>query len=321
MDLISQLPDTVISMIVLLLVAATKWLQAKLSSPATSNFLQFYCQQLAEKVNKDQHSVNHKKIAGFIATLITFTPLVIILWLFADFIAVPVIWDSLLLFIAFGGFQLDSVARKEAIYLSEQDKYQAKQTLAPHLLRDTEQMSPLGLTKATIEMLLLKKFQQQFTLGCYFLLFGPLAALSYRLLLEMHYNWNVKLTNFRAFGRFVNQIVALLQWLPGRLYLFTLMLISLNSSTFLYWRLIRQHFFKLNNNIMLGYFAYCLSIQLGGVAMYNKEKLRRISFNQQARQPEPKHIILAIKQLNLLNTLVIGILVSITIILTILNTN
>ncbi|GLX77974.1 cobalamin biosynthesis protein CbiB [Thalassotalea insulae] len=319
MDFLLQLPATAHNILLLLLVVVVKWLQAQFFPASSVNFLQFYCQQLAAKVNKAQDSTTHQKIAGIIATLITFVPIVLILWIFADFVALPFIWDGLLLYFAFGAFGLNAIAQQEAKYLSEQNKYQAKQTLAPHVLRDTEQMSPLGLTKASIEMLIIKKFQQQFTVGCYFLLLGPLAAFSYRMLLEMHYSWNIKQAKFRAFGQFIHHLVALIQWLPGRLYLLGLILTSIGSATTLYWRLVRQHFFKLDNNIVIGYFAYLLSIQLGGVAMYSKEKLRRISFNQQSRQPEAKHILLAIKQLNLLTTLFMGLLISLLVIITILS--
>ncbi|WP_206485225.1 cobalamin biosynthesis protein [Thalassotalea sp. G2M2-11] len=318
MDYLLQLPDSAQHIVVLFVVVVIKLLVSHHSQYTSKHFFYFYCQQLAKKVNKDSHSINHKKVAGAIATLITLLPIVAIVWLFEAFIAVPLLWDGVLLFFAFGPLMLNSVAKKEAEYLSQQNKYQAKQLLAPYVLRETEQMSPLGLTKATIEMLLLRKFQQQLIVGFFFLLLGPLMALSYRMLLEMHYSWNIKRTTYTSFGRFVNQLIAVLLWLPNRIFLFALILTSINRSTMLHWRLVKQHFFRLNNNIVIGYFAYCLGVQLGGVAIYDQEKLRRINFNTQARQPEAKHIIYAIKQLNLLMTLILGVVLSVFIIIAIL---
>lgn len=319
MDFISQLPTPAINILILLIVIVLRVIHSRFAQTASIKIFPLYCQQLANKVNKDHHSENHRKIAGAIATLITFTPIIIILWLFEDFVEVPWLWSALLLYFAFGSFNLNALARQECKQLIAQDKYQAKQVLSAHLLRDTEQLSPLGLAKATIETLLLKHLQQQFVVGCYFLLFGPLAAFSYRLLLEMHYCWNTKVRRFRAFGLFVDKLTTFLQWLPYRLWLILLILTNLHQPIVLYWRLVKQHFFRLNSNLLIGYFAYILTVQLGGVAMYEREKLRRVSFNQQGRQPEVKHIFQAIKQLNVISTLIIGLLVSSMIIITILN--
>ena len=321
MDYLLQLPGTAQDIVLLLAVIAIKFVIAKLSTPAQGNFFHFYCLQLANKVNKAHHSKRHKQIAGAIATLITLIPIVVILWLFEQFIALPWLWSALLLYFSLGPMQLNAIAKQEAKYLADQDKYQAKQLLAPFVLRDTEQLSPLGLIKASIEMLVLKSSQQYIVISCCFLLFGPLVAFSYRMLLEMHYSWNIKRLEFNPFGQFVHQLVALAQWLPNRVMLLALMLTSMSAATLLHWRLIKCHLFRLNNDILLGYFAYCLGIQLGGVAMYDRVKLRRVSFNQQARQPEVKHILLAIKQLNLVTTLLLGLLLSILILVTIIKVN
>lgn len=284
----------------------------------TFTFYRFYCQQLAAKVNKDKNSSSQRKIAGFIATIITIAPLIIIVWLFEEFIAVPVIWQATLLFIALGSFNLNSVSKEIASNLASQDKYQAKQLISPWLARDSEQLSLIGISKACIEMLVLRKFQQQFAIGCFFIFIGPLAALSYRLLLETHYSWNIKHHQFNFFGRFIDRMINLLQWLPSRIFLLLLIFTSINQPTLLFWRLVKGLFFKANNSIIIAYLAFILGIRLGGVAMYSKNKLRRLSFNDQGQQPQAKDIVVAIKQLNLVMTLACGILISIITIIAIL---
>lgn len=289
-----------------------------LTQQSAFSFYRFYCQQLAEKVNKDKNSDSQRNIAGFIATVITITPLIVIVWLFEEFIAVPVIWQALLLFTALGSFNLNNLGKTVATQLNAQDKYQAKQTLSPWLSRDAEQLSPIGISKACIEMLLLRKIQQQFAIGFFFIFIGPLAALSFRLLLETHYSWNLKHHQFRFFGRFIAKITNLLQWLPSRLFFLLLILTSMNQNSLLFWRLVKRSFFTNNNSIVIAYLAYILGIKLGGVAMYSKNKLRRESFNDQGQQPQAKDIIATIKQLNLVMTLAMGILISIVIVIAIL---
>jgi adenosylcobinamide-phosphate synthase len=321
-DVYDALPLIAQHILVLFVVVAIKILFNKISpsitQQATFTFYRFYCQQLAEKVNKDKNSDAQRNIAGFIATVITITPLIIIVWLFEEFIAVPVIWQALLLFVAFGSFNVNNLGKTVATQLNAQDKYQAKQTLSPWLSRDSDQLSPIGISKACIEMLILRKFQQQFAIGFFFIFIGPLAALSFRLLLETHYSWNIKHHQFRFFGRFIHTLVNVVQWLPSRLFLLLLVLTSINQHILLFWRLVKRLFFTNNNSIIVAYFAYILGIKLGGVAMYSKNKLRRISFNEQGQQPQANDIIAAIKQLNLVMTLAMGILISIVIVIAIL---
>jgi len=312
---LTNVPPVAQSITLLLVVVIIKSIVGKFSAPSKSHFFNFYCQRLADKVNKAENSAQQQTIAGFIAMLITLAPVIIILWLFAEFIAVPMLWQAVLLYLALGGFNLPAQAKKVAQAIVANDKYQAKQLLSPWLLRDTEQMSALGLNKACIETLLLRNLQLHFIVGFYFLLFGPLAALAFRLLLEMHYSWNIKQHRFHSFGKIVNQIVNILQWLPSRLFLFLQIIISVNQSTLLYWRLIKPLFFRLNNSISLSYLAYHLGIKLGGVAMYQKCKVRRASFNEQGQQPQPQDIIHTIKHIRKINFLTFALLSTLTILL------
>jgi adenosylcobinamide-phosphate synthase len=261
-------------------------------------FFRFFCDRLADKVNKPKNSSKQQVIAGIIAILVTLLPVIIILWLFESFIEVPALWHLLLMYFALGSFGLTQRSKNIAQALITNNNYQAKQILSPLVLRDTDKLSNLGLSKTCIEMQLLHKLQQGFIVACYYLIAGPLAALTFRLLLEMHYSWNTKLQNFQFFGRHLNNLVNLLQWLPARLFVFTLLLGTIGQNFILFWRLLKQPFFRLNNNIVIFSLALAIEKQLGGVAMYNGTKLRRISFNEQARQPEAVDIIHASKRTN-----------------------
>jgi len=92
-------------------------------------------------------------------------------------------------------------------------------------------------------------------------------------------------------------------WLPVRVFSLLLLFSSLGKNFILFWNLSRQHFFKLNNNILLLLLSLNLGIKLGGVALYDdkksaKEKLRRISFNDLARQPQATDIMHASKKIH-----------------------
>lgn len=291
-------PQLYSAAVTLLLLIALKAVIGQFVTQQPLAFFSFYCQRLADKVNKASNSPRQQNISGLIAIIVTLAPLLVILWLFETFIAVPWLWQAFLLYLALGDFGISKSCKTIARELVANNNYQAKQTLAPWLLRDTEQLSPLGISKACIEMQVLRSSQLLVCVGFYYLMFGPLAALAFRLLLEMHYTWNIKLHRFSHFGAAVNHIVKLLQWLPSRLFALVLLLGTVGQNTLLYWRLIRGKFFQADNSILLHVLALGLEVRLSGVAMYQSHKVRKASFNDSARQPQATDIIHASKRIN-----------------------
>lgn len=270
-------------------------------------FFQFYCQKLSDKVNRPQNTSQHtpkqQAIAGLVAIIITLPPIIIILWLFESFVEVDFLWQGLLLYIAIGSFGLAQINKTIAQALVSKQNYLAKQTLKPWVLRETEPLSNLGLSKTSIEMQLLRTLQQGYAVAVIFITFGALMAISYRLLLEMHYCWNTKLVKYNHFGLYSKRLVNLCFWLPVRIFSLLLLFVSIGKDFVLFWRLSRQYFFQLNTNIALSLLALSLEVKLGGVAIYDdkehsKEKLRKVNFNNLARQPQATDIIHANKKIH-----------------------
>ncbi|MDX2367416.1 MAG: cobalamin biosynthesis protein [Colwellia sp.] len=283
-------------LLILLVVIGCKATVSHFTHHEPLRFFQFYCQKLSDKVNKPQNSPQQQTIAGLISVLVTLLPISIILYLFEAFIEVNVLWQALLLYIAIGSFGLAHINKTIAQALVAKQNYFAKQTLKPWVLRETESLSSLGLSKSSIEMQLLRTLQQGYAVAIIFLIGGPLAAISYRLLLEMHYCWNTKLASYKYFGLYSKRLINLLQWLPVRIFSLLLLFTSIGNNFVLFWRLSKQHFFQLDNNIALLLSALNLEIKLGGVALYDdknqgKQKLRKVSFNDLARQPQITDII------------------------------
>lgn len=283
-------------LLVLLVVISCKAAVSHFIRHEPLRFFQFYCQKLSDKVNKPQNSPQQQTIAGLISVLVTLLPIVIILYLFEAFIEVNMLWQALLLYIAIGSFGLAQINKTIAQALVSKQNYFAKQTLKPWVLRETEPLSTLGLSKNSIEMLLLRTLQQGYAVAVIFLIGGPLAAISYRLLVEMHYCWNTKLVSYHYFGLYSRRLVNFLQWLPVRIFSLLLLFICIGKNFVLFWRLSKQYFFQRDNSIALLLLALNLEIKLGGVALYNdqnqdQQKLRKRSFNDLARQPQVTDII------------------------------
>jgi len=298
MTILSELTPFSYQVLILMAVLVIKSAVSHFVTHEPLRFFQFYCLQLSNKVNQSQNSSQQQTIAGLVALLITLVPIAIILWLFADFVAVDYLWQALLLYFALGSLNLAQINKSIAQALVSKQSYLAKQTLKPWLLRETEQLSAVGLSKAAIEMQLLRSAQQIYVVGFLFISFGPLAALSYRLMLEMHYCWNSKLAEFKYFGYYSQLFVQLIQWLPTRLMALLILLSTLGQGYALSWRLMKGHFFKLNNDFIIGVHAFSLAVRLGGVAMYQKNKLRKAAFNDLAKQPEAQDIIKATHKIN-----------------------
>lgn len=290
MTVINELTPFSYQVCLLIAVLLIKKVASHFAAHEPLRLFQFYCTQLANKVNKSSNSEQQQTIAGLLALLVTLVPIVIILWLFADFVAVPIIWQGLLLYVALGCMNIAERTTSIAQTIKSNQKNTAKQTLNQLVLREAEPLSGMGLSKAAIEVYLLKSVQQVYVVGFIFILLGPLTALSYRLLLEMHYTWNTKLARYLYFGFYSQILSQLCQWLPNRLLALLILLSTTGRGAMLSWRLSRGHFFSLNNNFLLATFAFSVGVRLGGVAMYQQEKVRKAEFNELARQPEPHDI-------------------------------
>lgn len=305
MEFISAIPPQFHSIALLVVVMLAKYILERLSPHQPWQFFSFFCQQLAAKVNKEENGAKQQFISGVVAVLVTFTPLWVILWLFGGFIEVAFLWQSLLLYLALGPLTFKHSANSIIKSIDSGDKYQAKQTLQKLALRETSSLSVMGLSKASIEMLVLKPLQQTITVSILFLIGGGLLAISYRLILEMHYAWNQKLYKMRSFGRFANAVTQIFTWLPSRMILIGGLFLSFGQQSRLLWRLTMPHFFKLDNNALMQFFALALNVRLGGVAMYNGAKLRREEFNSKGKQPELQDIRQCYRFLDRINYLII----------------
>ena len=299
MSALTELTPFIYHVLVLMAVLFIKFLVSHFLPNEALRFFQFYCLQLGNKVNNGNNSTQHQTIAGLLALLVTLVPITIILWLFADFVAVEYLWQALLLYFALGNLNLGEINKRVVQALAAKQNHLAKQTLKPLLLRETAQLSEVGLSKAAIEMQLLRSAQQIYVVSFVAIVLGPLAALSYRLMLEMHYCWNTKLERYKNFGFYSQLFVQLIQWLPIRLMALFVLLTALGQQNGLSWRLTRLHFFKLNTDLLTAVFAVSLGVRLGGVAIYQQEKRRKIAFNDLAKQPAPHDVIKANSTLNL----------------------
>ena len=109
MTVLTELAPFTYHVLILMVVLVIKSLVSHFIVHEPLRFFQFYCLQLDNKVNSSKNSTQHQTIAGLFSLLVTLVPIVIILWLFADFIAVDYVWQGLLLYLALGSLNLGQV--------------------------------------------------------------------------------------------------------------------------------------------------------------------------------------------------------------------
>jgi adenosylcobinamide-phosphate synthase len=268
----------------------------------------WYCQRLAQKVNRAQNSPQQRFIAGSLSYLITVIPLVIILALFENLVAIPLMWQGLLLFVALDGVLIPWRGKQIAQHLIANQKDQAKQQLQPLMLRDCRPLSLLGLAKACIEMQLWRTLTQFFTIALAYFYFGALFALFCRLTQEIHQCWNTKLPQYQPFGEFADKLYRLINWLPARLFSLLILLLHPTALNHAIRQPMKPYWFRFDHTIALYSLAVALNVTLSGVAMYQGQKYRTTKLNAQAPEPTINHVNRCYQQLVLLQVVSVVLL-------------
>lgn len=261
--------------------------------------LSFLMRQTAIQLSYKAHpsstrAPEQQHISGMMAVLF-----MVVLWLFVPtvfylFVDLKIAFSALILWLILGAqpwFQ-DATLIRHA--LDRQQKELARQRLSIWLNRDVEQLSEFGLLKATNEHSVIRLLQAWFGVLFWFALAGPLAALGYRLVFEMHRAWPSHFQPWRYFGMAASRIFILLNWLPHQVITLSFVFLSLlqphkRMSLFAYFRMPDQQ----------AQYFYALSqfthIELGGPMRYQNTTYRFPRFKP--LQEQAKTTPLAIKDL------------------------
>lgn len=250
-------------------------------------FIRLLAKRMASKVNPKDNSAVQQKISGTLAPAVLLLPTIVILILFIQLAEFPLFFDSLLLLIALQFKSVLDRAKRIGNALAHNKKVLSRDILQSLCLRETHQLSSVGISKACIETLLLRYCYQYIAVMFWFLVSGGVAALSYRLIYEFSQHWNSKLPRYRYFGFPIAKLAALLYWLPARLMIIALML-SENISTSI--KALRQRSGNRNTHTtILAASAGALQMQLSGPVMYQGQKYRHAKLGN-SRLPVPQDI-------------------------------
>ncbi|WP_333607749.1 cobalamin biosynthesis protein [Arsukibacterium sp.] len=277
---------------------AAVWLLAALASHYLSSRLQlqprtafmWLAKRLAAKVHPDySRPAAQQRLAGGLALLLMLLWPLGIAYGLLMISAWPVMIDILLLFICLSWQPYEVQIARIARLLQQPQLRLARQLASPLLLRDTDKLSELGLSKALIESASLRFASQYLAIFFWYLLGGALLALTYALVQAMAQQWSVKLKHNRHFGLCSAVLYAIGQ-LPG-LWLATFLLL-LQSALRNSINALRQSsggYFRLSQAALLRLTSAKLNVRLGGPLFYAQHKLTRERL-QAANEPTPADI-------------------------------
>ncbi|WNO62046.1 cobalamin biosynthesis protein [Rheinheimera sp. MMS21-TC3] len=263
-------------------------------------FFRFFAQQLAKKVNPDlQRSKQQQLLSGSLAIAVALLPCIILFYALYQFSELPLILDALLLYCSLDWHAQSKVAVDTSLLLQKKQLSLARQQAAKILLRDTDKVNVMGLSKAIIESVLLQSSKLFIATLGYFLLGGGLAALSYRLLQELQRQWNPKLKQFHFFGRPASLLANLLAF-PA--LLLSSIIIAIQYGIVSCFKSCQQKpvFFNKGSFYLLSCSSIALKRDLGGPAFYSQKKILRQRFNTKDA-PSAADIIIALRMVNFLH--------------------
>lgn len=261
--------------ILLLIVLATRLIPMPAAYHPLTLF-RYFAQQLAAKVNPDPGRPRQQLyISGSLALLVAWLPAMALLYSLYLFSELPLVLDALLLYASLDWYNTQQQAKMVQQRLQAGQLTLAREQAKPLLCRKTTALSEMGLTKALLESLTLRSANHFVGVCLAFVLAGGLAAVGYRLLVELQQQWNPKRDQYRYFGIPTSTLAALLTAIPR---LVSCLLLALQHGMLRSYQLCRTTR-RFNINHCSFWLLCCVSMalhrSLGGPVYYNGHKQQR----------------------------------------------
>ncbi|MBA5763904.1 cobalamin biosynthesis family protein [Vibrio sp. 404] len=181
-----------------------------------------FAELLANKVNVPAN-YSQSLISGTLAWLLMMLPMLCVLWALEALVWQPLLYQLALLLLALDWRNNEKFAHQFTHQLAEENTQAAKKLLAPLVNRSTETLSLLGLGKAGCETLIMRYGRNVVAVLFWYGVAGGIGAFMYRMAMELARAWSPSRSQFLPFGLPAIRVLALLDFVPLRL--FALMLI------------------------------------------------------------------------------------------------
>ncbi|WP_076407658.1 cobalamin biosynthesis protein [Shewanella sp. UCD-KL12] len=182
----------------------------------------YLAQELAKKVNHSSRAPSQQIIAGTMAAVLLMVPFWSIIYFLLQLAAFPWFFEFIILYICLNDDNFKQVAVEIKHSLKREDKPAARALLSDWLYRDTNQLSVVGISKATIEKLVTAPVYGTVATIVFFSIGGAALVLAARMLKKLELCWPPINPKFRHFGKPVYYLSAALFWLPSLLWNFSI---------------------------------------------------------------------------------------------------
>lgn len=259
-----------------------------LNSYNPNTFLSHIFERIAARVYKPERNAQLQQTAGLLGFFLPILTIVCIAVLISQFAFYPAWLGGLVLYFCLDT-KVQQRARRIAALLQQKQKATAKQLLAQNVVRDVNELSSIGIAKACIDSTALKTIRHYYLIIFFYLLLGPIAALTLKLLLVNDHAWRKRIPPNSTFMKPLQTIIFYLEFLRLRGFILLLALFLQGKKTFHYFKHYARHCYQTNTGWILSLFAANLSIQLGGPCKYQGERFAKMRIGAE-RHPEAEDI-------------------------------
>lgn len=184
--------------------------------------LHLLAKQLATKVNHSDRSPNQQAIAGTLASLLLTFPFWAIISFFLDLAAYPWFFELLVLYVCLSSASFTTTAEAIVTALKKRDKPSAKRLLSDWVSQDTQGLSEVGLSKASIGQLLTRPSYGSVSCILFFAIGGAPLVLAACMFRQLELSWPPYYPSNRHFSRFIYRLNRVIFWVSLRLWNFSL---------------------------------------------------------------------------------------------------
>ncbi|MCD9519116.1 cobalamin biosynthesis family protein [Photobacterium phosphoreum] len=230
---------------------------------------------VATRVNHPHENYSQRSLAGYLAWALMWLTAFVLLLAISQLVWYPMLLQLTLLWLALDWHHTAHLSQQFNHAYSCNNKDQCRQLLAPHINRNTDVLSLLGLGKAGAETIILSYGRHVVGVLFWYAIGGGIAAILYRLAIGLARAWSPTRAQYAVFGYPAIRIAAILDIVPLRL-LALLISCGRNSRTALQGlRQQGEHWHLPGPGWLLVAIGHKLALSLGGPAIYNNIKMER----------------------------------------------
>lgn len=254
--------------------------------------------QIAIKVNLDERSDAYKRLASLLSISLIYFPSILIISQLQNIVFQPITIDIMVLFVLLSWHDKKQVYLQVSQALKRNNLAQAKFKLASLTERETKPLSLMGINKATIESMVLQLSASWFAVIFWYMLTGIYGALFYRTVQICAQMWNAKKEEFNAITTLPSFIYSTLLFPVHLLVSFTFSLYDepLKNIPIKFKQSMLWHHFS--SGLMLSSFALSMQLELGGIRLYQDQKITYATLGSHAA-PEIEKIEQSLQRLSL----------------------